>query len=466
MKKPKIITICAAMALMSSFALIGCGGRNVEVLFDGNGGTPDKTSVVAVDGASLPAVPAPTRDGYTFTGWYSSSDCNENSKWQAHYKVESGITLYAGWTKDSYITVKFDTLAGGDSVQNAPQDVKIKSGSLVTEPKTPTRDGYIFKNWYKDEVLSESFDFSGDTVSEDAVLYAKWAKLYTVSVKLNDEVTSSYKIEEGKTLERIPVPNVKDKMFIGFYEDAAFSDKAEYSQKVTADLTLYVKAVVPTDTSLYNIRLEKESEDSETDYYYAYFSTKTHLDELVLPSEIDGKQIIKYRFSAYGENGEELYLDADTLILPSGANGVDNFTYERSKVKNFEIEYEKDSYLASYDGCLYYKDERWENNIKHSTYVLSLIPNGKETGSIINIMPNSKFSGSLPVDYKYRLLTAPTDDMLKNGIPAYEETTFIVPDEYIYRYKNADKLKSNEKLIFISESEYAASIAESNGGSL
>lgn len=66
--------------------------------------------------------------------------------------------------------VKFDT-QGGSSVNGQTP----ASGSTVTKPTDPTREGYTFAGWYTDEACTKAYDFSV-AVAADMTLYAKWIK--------------------------------------------------------------------------------------------------------------------------------------------------------------------------------------------------------------------------------------------------------------------------------------------------
>lgn len=66
--------------------------------------------------------------------------------------------------------VKFNS-QGGSSVK----DQTPASGSTVTKPADPTREGYAFGGWYTDEACTKAYDFSA-AVTADMTLYAKWTK--------------------------------------------------------------------------------------------------------------------------------------------------------------------------------------------------------------------------------------------------------------------------------------------------
>lgn len=66
--------------------------------------------------------------------------------------------------------VKFDA-QGGSSVNGMTP----ASGSTVSKPTDPTREGYTFAGWYTDEACTKAYDFSV-AVTADMTLYAKWIK--------------------------------------------------------------------------------------------------------------------------------------------------------------------------------------------------------------------------------------------------------------------------------------------------
>ena len=66
--------------------------------------------------------------------------------------------------------VKFNA-QGGSSVNGQTP----ASGSTVSKPTDPTREGYTFAGWYTDEACTKAYDFSV-AVTADMTLYAKWIK--------------------------------------------------------------------------------------------------------------------------------------------------------------------------------------------------------------------------------------------------------------------------------------------------
>lgn len=63
-------------------------------------------------------------------------------------------------------------LAYGDGSSSSSAVFK---GNKLLKPADPTREGYTFAGWYKDEACTEAYDFSA-AVTADMTLYAKWVK--------------------------------------------------------------------------------------------------------------------------------------------------------------------------------------------------------------------------------------------------------------------------------------------------
>ena len=90
-----IIGVCIAIILIIvALALLDPG---FTITFDSRGGT-DVPAQTQMYGELLEEPEAPTREGYSFMGWYTDSACYV--QWDiSNDIVESDMTLYAGWQK-------------------------------------------------------------------------------------------------------------------------------------------------------------------------------------------------------------------------------------------------------------------------------------------------------------------------------------------------------------------------------
>ena len=135
------------------------------------------------DGGKLTKPEDPTREGYDFAGWF----LDDNNEWT---NFDATITkeyppVYAHWTPQVH-TVTFDS-NGGTDVQ--AQTLTYGEDALE-EPDDPTyNDGtneYRFDGWFTDEECTDEFTAFGSYVAEDMTLYAKWTKLWEVTLVLYD----------------------------------------------------------------------------------------------------------------------------------------------------------------------------------------------------------------------------------------------------------------------------------------
>ncbi len=74
------------------------------------------------------------------------------------------------------IVVTFNS-QGGSSVS----EQKVASGSLVKEPDAPTKQGQVFRGWYKEADCIHLWNFETGVITKDVTLYAKWG--FTNAIK-------------------------------------------------------------------------------------------------------------------------------------------------------------------------------------------------------------------------------------------------------------------------------------------
>jgi uncharacterized repeat protein (TIGR02543 family) len=71
--------------------------KSYKVTFNPNGGSVKPTSIAQTYNTAIGSLPAPTRSGYTFTGWYTAK--SGGTKISTKTKVTADITYYAQWKK-------------------------------------------------------------------------------------------------------------------------------------------------------------------------------------------------------------------------------------------------------------------------------------------------------------------------------------------------------------------------------
>jgi len=109
---------------------------------------------------------------HAFGGW-TTDEANLGTVYAAGDALvleSANRTLYAKWILNRY-QVTFNT-NGGSAVPSVETDYD----SSIAEPQRPSRSGYSFQGWYKDEALTESWTFASDKVVAATTLYARWSQ--------------------------------------------------------------------------------------------------------------------------------------------------------------------------------------------------------------------------------------------------------------------------------------------------
>ena len=160
-----------------------------SVVFDRQSGSGGTESVTATFGSAMPSASAPSRTGYTFTGYYTSANgggtqyYDENMSSVRNWNIAtSPTTLYANWTPNTY-TLTFN-VQKGDALNPSTQSVTYDAeyGTLPT----PIRHGFSFKGWYTTENggLETGTEVTGSdiyTIDGNQTIYAHWNTI-TVNV--------------------------------------------------------------------------------------------------------------------------------------------------------------------------------------------------------------------------------------------------------------------------------------------
>ena len=113
----------------------------------------------------------PTRDGYTFKGWYRDAECTGDKVTALAVSdfAENGATvnLYAKWEVNQF-DITYHT-NGGNSINVETVDY----GTVLVKP-TPTKTGYAFVGWFYDSGFTQAVGTTDTMPSHDVDLYAKW----------------------------------------------------------------------------------------------------------------------------------------------------------------------------------------------------------------------------------------------------------------------------------------------------
>lgn len=217
------------------------------VTYNANGGSGAPASQTKQKDVTLKlSTTIPTRTGYTFKGWGTSSTTTTVSYAAgANYTKNANITLYAIWTPVKY-TVTYNANGGS----GAPASQQKTYGVTLTLSKTkPTRSDYTFAGWGTSSTATTVSYTAGAkyTANKAVVLYALWNRTITYN-KNNSSATGTMAntvaiLNKTFTL-RTNAFKLLHYNFAGWATSSsgsvAYADKGTYP-KTGANQTLYAK---------------------------------------------------------------------------------------------------------------------------------------------------------------------------------------------------------------------------------
>ena len=302
--------------------------NEIDVMYVANGGqfaTGETFQQGMTDADGFMRQPAaPTREGYTFAGWYWVSSLDGLTDEQKDLnKVDFGqsvagkdhVTMFAQWTKDAEQENLFNVMYvanGGEffTGETFQQGVTDSEG-LMRQPAAPTREGYTFDGWYWHADLSQytaeqkeadKVDFS-KPLDRDGVMYAQWSKVVTpaekkITVKFVDnfnKTESTVEITEGEAVAQPKDPSYKGWSFEGW--SSTLADEQGNAKFTPVDFSKVVA---------------DEDEDGVVTYYAFYTE-----DEAETPADTEKKDEPKQETTE--ENApadEEPAAEAEAAAIP------------------------------------------------------------------------------------------------------------------------------------------------------
>ena len=248
------------------------------------------------------------------------------------------------------------------------------SSGFVARPTQPTKAGYEFAGWYKDEGLTEEFDF-GSKIAGDITLYAKWVEQgqnngdsggnnqnqggdngqgqnqgdngqgnnqppteYTVTFESNggSEVTN---IKTTSKITKPTDPTKDNNRFDGWYSDSGLTQLFNFDSSITSDITLYAKWTHIDNTDYQEGSYSQEQIDayilamdftntqiSNSDQYAAFldYAMLNRLTELEL--SVNGVSDVS-KLIDEGWNKKKISIDVSVNFNYTNTRIITTFTY-------------------------------------------------------------------------------------------------------------------------------------------
>ena len=149
------------------------------ISYDANGGSGAPASQTKVHESAITLSSAiPTRNGYDFLGWNSSSTAT-TATYSAggQFTANRTVTLYAVWKAHTYLVI-YNANGGSGAPEN---QTKTHDISLSLATSIPTRQNYNFLGWGTNAVSTSIAYTPGSSYTNNSAitLYAIWELAYT-----------------------------------------------------------------------------------------------------------------------------------------------------------------------------------------------------------------------------------------------------------------------------------------------
>jgi len=210
------------------------------------------TSITADYNKIINAPEAPIREGYTFLNWYSDEEYNNIYVFDR--MPDENFTLYAKWfAGDATITFNSN---GGSVVDSITAQIS----SIIIEPVSPTKDGFVFKGWYTNVQLTDKYE-SWIMPVGGITLYGKWGFAeYTLTFdsvggSVIDPISREYLTPITSPLD----PIKEGYLFDGWYTDTTYSTIFTFDFMPNANTTIYASWIDPSGEMLIsNVKTKTE----------------------------------------------------------------------------------------------------------------------------------------------------------------------------------------------------------------
>lgn len=138
-------------------------GKECNITLNVNGGVLAEESLTICYGSKYQQLPTPTKENYTFTGWYTSLTGGDKIISNSIFDDNSKKTLYARWT-DKNIKITFYALNNEDVYY-----IEAGCGKKIGKLPEPKREGYVFAGWY---FRDDYQNLNADSVTSDYTVTA------------------------------------------------------------------------------------------------------------------------------------------------------------------------------------------------------------------------------------------------------------------------------------------------------
>ena len=367
------------------------------ISYNANGGTGAPASQTKTHGVNLTlSTTKPTRTGYTFLGWSTSSTATSATYTAGGtFTQNANTTLYAVWKINTY-TITYN--ANGGSV--SPTTQTKNHGSTYGSMPTPTRANHKFLGWFT-AINGGTQITSSSTVTGNITLYAHWQiNAYTVTYNYSynggtSASATSASVAIGSAVNLNVTANKSGYNFLGWNTNANATSGLSSLTMGNSNITLY--AIFRKTITVTMVDYNGTSKRTKTATGYAYNRNTS--------TSITLNTIGKWKHPYCGNDQLDIVGWTTSTSATAGANYASGATATFSNNTTLYARYNQFQKIYIYKDTLTYPDPsgtRYVNsyNIETNVYVTS---------------SNCTYSGGL---YGYWTFTFPQNCTgRKNGFP-------------------------------------------------
>ena len=216
-------------------------------------GQPWRTQTVQGGVATPETIPAPTKEGYIFEGWYEDETFETPFDLEA-FMAEQDKSSIAVHARFDAIRVKLTYMSQG--AEHEAVEVTIESAEPTVA--VPTKSGYEFIGWFEDDACETPFDYQEffanyfTAGAADVTVYAGFARVATITYLADGAlpVTQTQTVTSATDAPTAQTPSKPGYDFVGWYlegeeEQFDFGAYFEFSTE-RQDVTLHARFKVRT----------------------------------------------------------------------------------------------------------------------------------------------------------------------------------------------------------------------------